>query len=238
MKKKIMVGIALSVMLVFLSSCSASEKKTVAPTEPPTKKPSPTPTDVLPTPTTEPAATEDNLVTISLNNDTGDMICAIFGYTSEESGELPNLIEGQVMMNGQQIDIDLEKGTYNFQVWDCQMNSLVNLYEFKIEEDFAWNLSGEPEGYVYEGQQSVILINERAWDICEFYIRSTGSEDWGDNLFAPAYDYYLAAGSTLIEPIVPGTFDFKLVYCDGTLASLKEAIEIPEDQNMTWTLTP
>ena len=37
-----------------------------------------------------------------------------------------------------------------------------------------------------------------------------------------------------MEPIDSVT----LVYCDGTVASVKEDLEIPEGQILTWTLTP
>ncbi len=95
-----------------------------------------------------------------------------------------------------------------------------------------------PRGVYLRRSATHHLINERAWDICDFYKRPADSEDWGDNLFHPEFDYYLEAGSTLFEEIEPGVYDFMLVYCDGTLASIEEDLEVPEGQNMTWTLTP
>jgi hypothetical protein len=207
--------------------------KTATPTR--TQTPTDTPTA---TPTSTPMPTDDPYVEIILNNDTGDMVCAVFAYTDEETGTLDNLLEDMIMFAGSSKTIALLPGKYNFEVWDCQGNRLHNLYGFVIEEDFEWALSEVPENYVYEGQQSLILINERAWDICELYIRPGDSEDWGDNLFHPEANYYLAAGSTLIEPLKSGLFDFKLVYCDGTLASTLDDVDVPEDQDMTWTLTP
>ncbi len=203
-----------------------------------TSTPTLTKTPVPPAETPSATPTEDMLVEINLVNDTGDLICAVFAYTAEESGELPNLLENEVLMMGQSKTVEVIMGEYTFEVWDCQANQLHNLYGFIIEEDFDWNLSEEPENYVYEGQQSLILINERAWDICELYIREADSEDWGDNLFRIEANYYLAAGSTLIEPIESGVFDFKLVYCDGTIASTLEDLEVPEGQSMEWKLTP
>lgn len=241
MLKKRFVIVGLVWMLLLLPACGEGglfKSETPTPTLTFTPKATLTPTPVPPTATPEATPTEDNFVTVTFNNDTEDLVCAIFAFTTDHTGEAPNLIEGQLMTAGQTVSVDLEKGDYDFQVWDCQMGAVNNLYQFMIEEDFAWDLSGVPENYSYEAQQSVILINERAWDVCEFYIRPADSDDWGNNLFFSEYDYYLSAGSTLIEPIEPGVFDFKLVYCDGTVASVKEDLEVPEGQNMTWTLTP
>ncbi len=225
-------------ILLVLSSCDAVG--VLSPTQTNTPEPTltPTVTPIPPTSTPEPTPTDDTVATISFNNDTGDMVCAIFAYPPDYEGEAENLIENTIMMAGTSLDVEIEKGEYTFQVWDCQMNYLHDLYGFIVEDDFQWNLSEVPEEYTYESAQLVILVNERAWDVCEFYIRPGDSDDWGENHFSPAYDYYLSAGSTLFEEIEPGVYDFKLVYCDGTVASTQEDLEVPEGQNMTWTLTP
>lgn len=241
----------LSLFLLSSLSCSATSifqeptatptktaTKTPQPTLTPTRTQTPTKTPLPPTQTPTSTPTEDPFVDIELINDTGDFVCAVFAYTLDMDGELPNLIENQILMDSMSLTIELERGEYIIEVWDCQMNKLHDLYGFIIEEDFTWNLSEVPEVYTYEAQQSLILINERAWDICELYIRDGDSEDWGENLFRPEANYYLSAGSTLIEPLESGVFDFKLVYCDGTIASTQMDLEVPEGQNMEWTLTP
>jgi len=224
--------------LLLLSSCTPGifQQSTATPT--PTLEPTRTITSIPPTTTPEPTPTEDLSVQIKIINDTSEPVCAIFVYTSETSGDLPNHLNGAVLMDGNGTDLELEIGTYNIDVWDCQMNQLHALSNFYIEEAFEWNLSETPEQYVNNLQESVILINQRAWDICEFYIRSAVSEEWGENLFHPEFDYYLTSGSTLIEPIEAGVYDMRLIYCDGTLASQMDDLEIPEGQTMTWTLTP
>jgi hypothetical protein len=234
-------GLALLIFLLacLLAGCSgsvATEIPTVTPTETPAD--TPTPTEAPATVTPEATPTDENVVTISVNNDTGDMVCGVFAYNFETTGEHENLVPGMVMMPGGTFDFQLEKGVWYIDVYDCAANKLHSLAEFEIAEGFDWDLSEVPESYVYEGQQSLVLTNERAWDICELYIRPYDSEDWGENLFYPESDYYLAAGSTLIEPLESGTFDFKLVYCDGTVASVMEDLEVPEGQSMEWTLTP
>lgn len=232
-------GLLVLILVAVLTACSgpmAVETPTVTPTETPSN--TSTPTEVPATATPEATPTEENIVTIKVHNDTGDMVCGIFAYTMDSFGEQENLVPNMVMMAGDSFEFQLEKGVYIIDVYDCEMNRFHSLAEFDIAQGFNWNLSEVPEQYTYEAPQSVILINERAWDICEFYIRPYDSDDWGENLFYPEYDYYLAAGSTLIEPLEPGIFDFKLVYCDGTVASVQEDLEVPEGQNMEWTLTP
>ncbi len=247
--KKRMIGLIFVLLSLWVMSCSLTamfQQEIPTPTSTSTKTPmlsptatrtaTPTLTPLPPTETSTP--TEDLNVEITFVNDTGEFICAIFAYVFGESGEVENLLNNQVMMAGVSSRIELPKGEYTFEVWDCQMNKLHDLFGFVVEEDFEWKLSEVPEVYTYEGQQSLILVNERAWDVCELYIRPGDSEDWGENLFHPEQGYYLPAGSTLIEPLETGVFDFKLVYCDGTLASTQMDLEIPEGQSLTWTLTP
>jgi hypothetical protein len=247
--KRMLIGLVLVLCSLALVSCSVTalfQEETPTPTPTSTKTPTPIPTATLtftptltPLPPTEtPTPTEDPNVEITFVNDTGEFVCAVFAYIFGESGEVENLLNDQVMMAGTSTRVELPKGEYTFEVWDCQMNKLHDLYGFVIEEDFEWKLSEVPEVYTYEGQQSLILVNERAWDVCELYIRPGDSEEWGDNLFHPDQGYYLPAGSTLIEPLETGVFDFMLVYCDGTVASTQMDLEIPEGQSLTWTLTP
>lgn len=243
MKKCLLLLCALTLLL--LSSCSIVDifqSSTATPTLTLTPLPTftPTVTPIPPTSTPEPTPTEDTTATINLYNDTGDMVCGIFVYPSDvETGEADNLIEDIVyMMAGASLEVEIEKGDYYMQVWDCQSNMLYSLHDFIIEDDFEWNLSDAPEVYETEDAQLIILVNERAWDICEFYIRSADSDDWGENHFYTDYGFYLTSDSTYFEEIEPGAYDFKLVYCDGTVASIQEDIEVPEGQNMTWTLTP
>ncbi len=238
-----MKNIRFFIGLLFLSLLTACQiveifsSPTSTPTPINTLALTPTPT-ITPSPTITPTPTEDPIANVTFNNDTGNMICAIFMYAEDFSGQPENYVENQLMMTGTSIEVSIEKGEYIVEVWDCQMNQLHNLYGFVIEGDFEWDLSEVPDFYTYEAQQLIMLVNERAWDICEFYIRSADSDNWGENHFHPAYDYYLSAGSTLFEEIEPGVYDFKLVYCDGTVASTQEDVEVPEGQNMTWTLTP
>lgn len=166
------------------------------------------------------------------------MVCAIFIFPQDLSGQPVNYIENQVMLDVTRIDVEVEIGEYIMEVWDCQMNTIHDLYGVVIEDDFEWKLSEVPEFCTYKTQQLIILVNERAWDICEFYIRPADSEDWSESLFHPEYDYSLAAGSPLSEEIEPGVYNFMLVYCDGTIAGIEEDLEVPERQDMTWTLTP
>lgn len=232
-------GLMLLILMASLAACSApaqTEAPTPTPTQAPTK--TSTPTEIPATATPDVTPTDDNLVAINLHNDTGGMVCGVFAYTLDTFGEQENLVPNQVMMAGDSFELQLEKSEYFIEVWDCEMNALHSLVEFDVAQNFDWNLSEVPEQYTYEAPQSVVLKNERAWDICEFYIRPYDSEVWGENLFHPEFDYYLTAGSTLIEPLESGIFDFKLVYCDGTVASVKEDLEVPEGQSMEWTLTP
>jgi hypothetical protein len=222
--------------LIVFPSCGVKDM-IQSPTSTPTHAPTLTPT-IAPSSTITPTPTENPFANISFINDTGEMVCAIFIYSSDFSGQPTNFLENNVILAGDTVDVQIEKDEYIVEVWDCQMQHLHHLYGFVIEDDLNWNLSEVPQDYAYEAQQLIILVNERSWDICEFFIRPGDSEDWGENHFNPAYDYYLSAGSTLLEEIEPGVYDLKLVYCDGTIASMEENLEIPEGQNMTWTLTP
>ncbi len=147
-------------LLVFLtlSSCSTADNRkspTSVSTQTSTSAPTPT-TTIAPSPTVEPILTEDNTANINIFNDTGGLIFAIFIFPDDFSGQPENYIENQILMDGDTIDVAIEKGEYIFEVWDCQMNTIHDLYGFIIEDDLEWNLSEIPEEYTYEGQQLII----------------------------------------------------------------------------------
>ena len=130
--------LSISILLILSSCDNVGIFKSAAPTQTLTSKPTLTPTVTLipPTSTPEPTPTEDTVAKISFNNDTEDMICAIFAYPPDYDGEVENLIENTIMMAGTSLDVEIEKGGYTFQVWDCQMNYPHDLYGFIIQYDY------------------------------------------------------------------------------------------------------
>jgi len=224
-------------LVLLLAACTP----TTAPT--PTLAPTLTATSVPPTATPMPTATPTPLpptetpvpTGITFVNDSGEMICAIFAYTRGQEGELPNLVKSPPLMPNATLVAEMDPDTYDLEVWDCQMNQLHAVYALEITEALTWNLSEPLEGTPPE-EIWINVVNQRNYDMCEFYIRPAEAEEWGENILHPEINFVIAAGSSYLEWVSPGVYDLLIKDCAGNVASQLTNQEIP--QNMTWTLTP
>lgn len=206
-----------------------------SPTPIPTETPIP-PTATLVPPTETPTETSIPMVHISFVNDTGDMVCAIFFYSTDFSGDVPNLVNveaGQIMMAGDVLEVDLPPGSYNASVWDCAGNQLQNFPFYDLQgEELTWALS---QPLLIYTEALVTIVNQLPDDLCEFYVRDSDSTDWGENILAPEWGVYINSGGTYLHWVeVGGVYDFQLRYCDGTVARELQDQEVPS--NMEWTV--
>lgn len=230
----------LTILACLLGACAAapSPTSTITPV-PPTPSsvpPTPTSTPTQPPPTATSPPTASPFVELTIVNDTGEPVCGIFVSTRDHEGEVPNLTGGWPLVSGGELTTELDPGIYDINVMGCEMNTLQNLYDVELVESMTWNLSEElasvgPETLYVE------VVNQRSYDLCEFYIRPAGSEDWGENLLNPEVNFVITPGSSYIEWLDgPGAYDLMLKDCAGNVARQLINQEIPS--SMTWTLTP
>jgi len=130
---------------------------------------------------------------------------------------------------------EMDPGTYDLEVWDCQMNQLHAVYDLEVTEALTWNLSEPLEGTPPE-EIWIEVVNQRSYDMCEFYIRPAGAGEWGENILHPEINFVITAGGSYVEWVPPGIYDLLIKDCAGNVARQLINQEIP--QNMTWTLTP
>lgn len=215
--------------------------ETLTPTDtpiPPTSTPVPPTVTPTETDTATPTETSIPLVHISFLNDTGGMVCGVFFYPDDFDGEVPNLVDveaGKIMMPGDILEIDLPPGSYNTSVWDCMGNRLQDFPFYDLQgEELTWELS---QPLIVYTEALVTIVNQLAYDLCEFYVRPGDSTDWGENILAPDWGFYITAGSTYLHWVdVGGVYDFQLRFCNGAIAGELYNQEVPS--NMEWTLRP
>ena len=226
------IGLIMLILLLLMLGCGLTAP---LPTQTPASTILPASTHTSLPPTETPTPTESPFVLLSITNDTEVMICGIFVTYVGFEGELPNLITPP-MFPGGRITKEFEPGVYNIEVYDCQMNLLHEVRNFELVDALTWNLVDEIEG-AEPDTLWIEVVNNRSYDLCEFYIRPGDSDDWGENILHPERGFLITAGSTYIEWIEgPGTYDLLLKDCAGNIARQLNDFEIP--QNMTWTLTP
>jgi len=205
---------------------------TPTPTPTATLTPSITPTATMtPTPTITPSPTPTitPIPSLLLDNQSGQDICGVYiSPSSLDSWGENDLYEDEEISEGGMRGFELEAGTYDIVVDDCDENSVDIWWELEIGAELV-TLEIEPRPGT-EGDLTITLTNDADTPICYVFIYPGGTDDYGVDWLG-AQETVRANDSRSFQ-IPSGTYDMVALDCDFEEIDFAAGVAITGDY--TW----
>ena len=158
-----------------------------------------------------------------VNNTTTFTACHFYIAAAGSGNWGDDLLAGAQIAPGESKSVDLtDAGTYDMKISDCEGANEVTRNGQDVKGPVEWSLeqaSGASTSTVANntsggGTPSVKIINNTATiTVCHFYIATSGSGNWGDDLLAGVQ---IAPGaSKSVDLTGSGTYDMKVSDCEG-----------------------
>lgn len=162
-----------------------------------------------------------------VSNYTDIELCAVYFSSSDATEWGINQIEGERLAPQTYFEWDVQPGTYDIQVADCNNNTLeaykiefgrdleVQIYLDRITAVPLGTPPQEPSGNQPPNDQTARLrvSNLAGTDLCEVYFSLSTEDNWGENHLEAGETF---ADQTFIEwEVPPGTYDVKVFDCFG-----------------------
>ncbi len=170
----------------------------------------------------EPVPDEEEGITIEVANETEEIIisyAAFFGDNLEEWGE--DLLGDEIIEPGEVYSFLLPEGRYDLALLT---------YEFYVVHS-EWSITGNTRIEVGgEGKFPVLIENNSEFDISQFYISPTESDDWGENLLGDLAHIPAEMGRRIFF-VTPGEYDFFAIDTEGETVMLVLEMEIDSQKS-------
>lgn len=160
-----------------------------------------------------------------ISNYTDIELCGVFFSASDASDWGPNQIEGERLAPMTYFEWDIQPGTYDVQVADCNNNTL-EAYKIEVSRDLEVQIyldritsvplgtppQDTPTNQTPNDQTVTLRISNLAGtDLCQVYVSASTETNWGDNQLE-ANEVF--ANQTYIEwSVPPGSYDVKVFDC-------------------------
>ncbi|MBI5928868.1 MAG: matrixin family metalloprotease [Chloroflexi bacterium] len=160
-----------------------------------------------------------------VSNYTDIELCGVFFSSSDASDWGPNQIEGNSLAPQTYFEWDIQPGTYDVQVADCNNNTL-EAYKIEVTRDLEVQIyldritpvplgtppQDTPTSQTPQDQTATLRISNLAGtDLCEVYFSPSTETNWGENRLQQGEKF---ADQTYIEwAVPPGSYDIKVFDC-------------------------
>lgn len=132
---------------------------------------------------------------------------------------------------GESFTVQVDPGTYDLRVDDCENNSLAERTGVDLTSGFTWTLV--PEGAPTGGAR-LIVENTSSLTVCYIYISPDTATNWGEDWLGSGN--VLGPGQTFTSnEFTPGVYDLRVDDCENNSLAERHNVEIQSE--FTWTLT-
>ncbi len=145
--------------------------------------------------------------------------------TDEDWGD-DLLGEDEVVEPGDSRSFDLDEGTYDVMLWDCDTIPVESASEISSDVTITVGASGVV---------GLLLDNQSSTEICYVFISPSDSEEWGSDWLGGVES--ILAGDQRVFYVDPGEYDLLAQDCEGEGNDLVEelAVDLTDDWS-TWTI--
>jgi hypothetical protein len=161
-----------------------------------------------------------------VNNTQNITICNLYISPTGNSDWGENKLAGAQIAPGETFNIDVEPGTYDLKVSDCDSANEVTREAQDLSGSFTWTLGQEASVPALE-----VVNATQGITFCYLYISPAGSGDWGEDKLQGTQ---IEPGKSFTIDVDGGAYDLKVEDCNHGSTAIQNAMEI--NSLVRWTL--
>ena len=163
--------------------------------------------------------------TLTINNNMSDTsVCNVY-IASPDAGSWGDnkLGSNNQIASGGTFDIQVNPGTYDLKVVDCNQNTLAMESSVDLTTAMDWTF--------VDPATLTITNNMTGKSLCYAYIASREANTWGSNWLNS--DQGIASGSDAYIQVQPGGYDLRLKDCDQNVVAMEWSVDLTSSTSLT-----
>ena len=151
-------------------------------------------------------------------------ICEVYVALPADTSWGDNRLGSNSIAAGCTATVQVDSGTYDLEVVDCNQNILTHEWSFDLSASKNWTMT-DPV--------TLTVTNTSSSSVCSVNISATEADSWGGNWLGE--NNPITSGSSFDISVLPGTYDLRVQDCNKNTLTMEWDYDLTASKS--WTIT-